>query len=81
MSALQIQTLLVEDAGISHSGNFIGRAADFTNFLLLGQVGERGSADWVHDRHRGGKHARRGAEEHHCEERKEEWHELLSTLS
>ncbi|MFL5586968.1 MAG: hypothetical protein ACJ8DI_04830, partial [Ktedonobacteraceae bacterium] len=35
VSALQMKTLLVEDAGISHSGNFIGRAADFTNFLLL----------------------------------------------
>jgi RNA polymerase sigma factor (sigma-70 family) len=57
LSALRMQPLLVEDAGISHSGNFIGRAADFTNFLLLGQVGERGSADWAHDRRRGGKHA------------------------
>jgi ubiquinone/menaquinone biosynthesis C-methylase UbiE len=44
MAALQMKTLLVEDAGISHSGNFIGRTADFTNFLLLGQVPERGSA-------------------------------------
>lgn len=42
LSASRIKTLLVEDAGVSHSGNFIGRAADFTNFLLLGQVGERG---------------------------------------
>jgi RNA polymerase sigma factor (sigma-70 family) len=56
LSALRMQTLLVEDAGISHSGNFIGRAADFTNFLLLGQVGERGSTDWDHDRRRGGEH-------------------------
>jgi ubiquinone/menaquinone biosynthesis C-methylase UbiE len=38
VSALQLKTLLVEDAGISHSGNFIGRATDFTNFLLLGRV-------------------------------------------
>jgi len=45
LSTLRMQTLLVEDAGISHSGNFIGRAADFTNFLLLGQVSERSSAD------------------------------------
>ncbi|OLD63489.1 MAG: hypothetical protein AUF65_02140 [Chloroflexi bacterium 13_1_20CM_50_12] len=45
LSALRVHTLLVEDAGISHSGNFIGTAADFTNFLLLGRVGERGSMD------------------------------------
>jgi len=38
VSALQMKTLLVEDAGISHSGNFIGRSADFTNFLLLARV-------------------------------------------
>ena len=38
VSALHMKTLLVEDAGISHSGNFIGRATDFTNFLLLGRV-------------------------------------------
>ena len=50
LSALQVHTLLVEDAGISHSGNFIGRAADFTNFLLLGQVGERGNTDRAHGR-------------------------------
>ena len=42
VSNLQMKTLLVEDAGVSHSGNFIGRAADFTNFLLLEQVTERG---------------------------------------
>src|SRR5436309_5731980 len=38
VSALHIKTQLLEDAGISHSGNFIGRSADFTNFLLLGRV-------------------------------------------
>src|SRR6266700_6729906 len=38
VSALQMKTLLVEDAGISHSGNFIGRSADFTNFLLLARM-------------------------------------------
>src|SRR6266487_1372862 len=38
VSALQMKTLLVEDAGISHSGNFIGRPADFTNFLLLARM-------------------------------------------
>jgi RNA polymerase sigma factor (sigma-70 family) len=43
ISALQMKTLLVEDAGISHSGNFIGKAADFTNFLLVGQAFWRGS--------------------------------------
>jgi RNA polymerase sigma factor (sigma-70 family) len=43
VSALQMKTLLVEDAGISHSGNFIGRAADFTNFLLIAQARRRGS--------------------------------------
>src|SRR6266536_5345716 len=42
VSALQMKTLLVEDAGISHSGNFIGRKADFTNFLLVGQAHGRG---------------------------------------
>lgn len=42
MSTLQMKTLLVEDAGVSHSGNFIGKKADFTNFLLLGQVPESG---------------------------------------
>lgn len=42
MKSLQIKLLQAEDAGISHSGNFIGRAADFTNFLLIGQVSERG---------------------------------------
>ncbi len=50
LSSLRIHTLLVEDAGISHSGNFIGKAADFTNFLLLGQVDERGSTDRAHGR-------------------------------
>ncbi len=50
LSALRVHTLLVEDAGISHSGNFIGTAADFTNFLLLGQVGERGNTDRAHGR-------------------------------
>lgn len=45
LSALGVHTLLVEDAGISHSGNFIGAAADFTNFLLLGQVSERTSRE------------------------------------
>lgn len=42
MKSLQMKLLQVEDAGVSHSGNFIGRAADFTNFLLIGQVSERG---------------------------------------
>jgi len=47
VSALQMQTLLVEDAGISHSGNFIGRKADFTNFLLIGQAHGRGRTNWT----------------------------------
>jgi ubiquinone/menaquinone biosynthesis C-methylase UbiE len=37
LKALRMNMLQVEDAGVSHSGNFIGRAADFTNFLILGQ--------------------------------------------
>ena len=37
LKALRMNMLQVEDAGISHSGNFIGRAADFRNFLMLGQ--------------------------------------------
>ena len=37
LKALRMNMLQVEDAGVSHSGNFIGRAADFTNFLVLGQ--------------------------------------------
>ena len=53
MAALQMQTLQVEDAGISHSGNFIGRKADFTNFLLLGQVQERGNTTRTGERPRG----------------------------
>jgi RNA polymerase sigma factor (sigma-70 family) len=41
IKALRMRTLQVEDAGVSHSGNFIGRDADFTNFLLVAQVSER----------------------------------------
>ncbi len=52
VSALQMKTLLVEDAGISHSGNFIGRAADFTNFLLIGQAHGRASTINDLDGHR-----------------------------
>ena len=37
LKALRMNMLQVEDAGISHSGNFIGRAADFRNFLMLEQ--------------------------------------------
>lgn len=44
LSALEIKMLEIEDAGVSHSGNFIGKTADFTNFLLVGQVSERGRA-------------------------------------
>lgn len=45
LSSLPIQPLLIEDAGISHSGSFIGRDADFSNFLVLGQVGEPRSSN------------------------------------
>jgi hypothetical protein len=57
LSALQVHTLLIEEASISHSGNYIARTEDFTNFLLLGQVGEPDSMDWSHDQLRCGKHA------------------------
>lgn len=42
LNTLQMKTLLVEDAGVSHSGSFIGNDATFSNFLLLGQVSARG---------------------------------------
>jgi ubiquinone/menaquinone biosynthesis C-methylase UbiE len=54
VSAMRMKTLLVEDAGISHSGNFIGRAADFTNFLLIAQARGRGSATNEVDMRRSG---------------------------
>jgi RNA polymerase sigma factor (sigma-70 family) len=41
VSALQIQTLQVGEAGVSRSGISIGNDATFPNFLLLGQVGEQ----------------------------------------
>jgi ubiquinone/menaquinone biosynthesis C-methylase UbiE len=41
LKTLRMKTLLVEDAGISHSGVLVGNDASFSNFLLLGQVGER----------------------------------------
>ncbi len=40
LSALQIKTLQVEEAGVSHSGVLIGNDATFANFLLLGQRAE-----------------------------------------
>src|SRR5215469_8663320 len=43
MKALHMQTLQVEDAGISYSGSFIGNDTTFSNFLLLGQVSGKGS--------------------------------------
>jgi RNA polymerase sigma factor (sigma-70 family) len=49
LAALRMRMLLEDDAGISHSGNFIGRTADFSNFLLLAQVGERAGAVQPHD--------------------------------
>lgn len=57
LSALRMKTLHVEDAGISHSGSFIGRKADFTNFLLLGQVNERDGTTGTSARRRGRKDA------------------------
>jgi RNA polymerase sigma factor (sigma-70 family) len=54
VSTMQMKTLLAEDAGISHSGNFIGRSADFTNFLLIAQARGRGSTTNEPDRRRPG---------------------------
>ncbi len=42
LSALRVKLLQVEDAGISHSGVSVGNNTTFSNFLLLGQVNERG---------------------------------------
>lgn len=53
MKSLEMKVLQVEDAGISHSGNFIGRAADFTNFLLVAQVSERNGTTLMDERRRG----------------------------
>lgn len=44
LKSLHMKTLLVEDAGISHSGVLVGNNTSFSNFLLLGQVGERSKA-------------------------------------
>jgi ArsR family transcriptional regulator len=41
LKALQVQTLLEDDAGLSHSGVSIGNDVSFSNFLLLGQVGKK----------------------------------------
>jgi len=57
LSAFQMQTLQVEDAGISHSGSFVGREADFTNFLLLVQVSQKSRLTGTSTRRRGGKDA------------------------
>ncbi len=57
VSALQMKTLQVEDAGVSHSGNFIGRAADFTNFLFIGQVCERGRTTRTREQRRNWRNA------------------------
>ena len=43
LKALQVNILQVEDAGISHSGVSVGNDATFANFLVLGQVTERGT--------------------------------------
>ena len=52
MKTLQMKTLQVEDAGISHSGSFVGNDATFSNFLLLGQVSTRGRTTWTGERRR-----------------------------
>jgi len=52
LKMLQMKTLQVEDAGISHSGNFIGNDAAFSNFLLLGQVSAKGRTTRVVARRR-----------------------------
>jgi len=57
MTDLHMKTLLVQDAGISHSGNFIGNDASFSNFLLLGQVTEQRKTTWKSERGRGRKNA------------------------
>ncbi len=50
LSAFQMKTLQVEDAGISHSGSFVGKEAAFPNFLLLAQVNERGGTSRTSER-------------------------------
>ncbi len=52
LKTLQMKTLLVEDAGVSHSGSFIGNDATFSNFLLLGQASARGRATRTGERRR-----------------------------
>ncbi len=41
LAAAQVQVLHEEEAGISRSGSSVGRDANFSNFLLLGQVKNR----------------------------------------
>jgi len=41
LKMLQMKILQVENAGISHSGSFVGNNATFSNFLLLGQASAR----------------------------------------
>jgi len=57
MTDLQMKTLLVEDAGISHSGSFIGNDATFSNFLLLAQLPTQGKTTCNSERGRGRKNA------------------------
>ena len=51
LTALRVKPLRVEDAGISHSGVSVGNDAAFSNFLLLGQVKERGGTSRTSKRH------------------------------
>jgi hypothetical protein len=52
LKTLQMKTLQLEDAGVSHSGSFVGNDATFSNFLLLGQVSGRGSTTRTGERRR-----------------------------
>jgi len=52
LKALQVNMLQIEDAGVSHSGVSVGNDATFANFLVLGQVTERGTATRASTRRR-----------------------------
>jgi RNA polymerase sigma factor (sigma-70 family) len=52
LSTLQVKPLQIEDAGISHSGVSVGNDATFANFLLLGQLTERGRTTRTSERQR-----------------------------
>ena len=52
LNTLQIKTLQLEDAGISHSGSFVDNDETFSNFLLLGQVSAKGRTTRTGERRR-----------------------------